>query len=630
MKRILLLCFLHGFKGDDDTFGDFPQHLQDTVTNNLPDHKVASVVYPKYETKGELGQSTEAFLGWLKERVMDLRKEHLEKPWPPNDRSVGVILVAHSMGGFVASDCLFRILDERRRDGNTPGPIFPLVQGILAFDTPYNGLARSMFVYGAFSNYQKVSNVFNVMTALSAAAPAGLARLAAKRTAATSAASAATRRTSSPAWKAWQLIAVRTGTVGAIAAGGVAAYMHRRQILDSVRSVRGLKREHVVQGYQQSVDALGQGLAYVNRGNVGASFAWLADHFTFVGALLKQNELNRRLERLASLRGVGVRDFYASLGENGVWSGGYFVPERTFCAVPVSASDGENSEQVAREAALFSRHVIPDATDEIVAHMSLFKPDRNADYERMTSEAAQLVVAWFGDDAEVYDDPKFAEPAPAESVETEILAKAVGEGSASTTEAGETEAVPGVDVDESPIDIAAAASLVPLPDGSSGDLKKGDADADADAEKQKQAYLAHLLAIAQSTGTNLRSYLPPLPAGVARVSLPSVSMPSMPSIPSMPAMPTMPSMSMPRVGGLFSKKAPAAAAAASAAASESAETRADLAAAGTSLAAPAPAAAAPSATATVTAAASGEQDKDDDDDGAKPDGNAASVSAAPS
>lgn len=29
---------------------------------------------------------------------MNLRKEHLDTPWPPNDRSVGVILVAHSMG----------------------------------------------------------------------------------------------------------------------------------------------------------------------------------------------------------------------------------------------------------------------------------------------------------------------------------------------------------------------------------------------------------------------------------------------------------------------------------------------------------------------------------------------------
>lgn len=29
---------------------------------------------------------------------MELRKEHLQTPWPPTDRNVGVILVAHSMG----------------------------------------------------------------------------------------------------------------------------------------------------------------------------------------------------------------------------------------------------------------------------------------------------------------------------------------------------------------------------------------------------------------------------------------------------------------------------------------------------------------------------------------------------
>ena len=36
--------------------------------------------------------------GRLREQVMNLRKKHLENPWPPNDRDVGVILVAHSMG----------------------------------------------------------------------------------------------------------------------------------------------------------------------------------------------------------------------------------------------------------------------------------------------------------------------------------------------------------------------------------------------------------------------------------------------------------------------------------------------------------------------------------------------------
>ncbi|GAB1320964.1 DUF676 domain-containing protein [Madurella fahalii] len=543
MKRILLLCFIHGFKGDDDTFGDFPKHLKDTIANNLPDHEVESVVYPKYETKGELTQSTAAFLEWLKERVMDQRKLHLDNPWPPNDRKVGVILVSHSMGGFVASDALFRVLDDHCNDEGGAGPMFPFIQGIIAFDTPYNGLARSMFVYGAFSNYSKVSNVWNVMTALSAAAPSALSRLASRRALGT-ATGRIVKRSSIP--KTWQMIALRTGTVGVIAAGGVAAYMHRKQILEGVRTVRNLTKEDVVQGYQQSVDALGQGLAYINRGNVGESFTWLSDHLTFVGSLLKPNELNRRLERLAALKGVGVCDVYASLGENGYWSGGYFVPERTFCAVPAK------DEPAAK---LFTRQVVGGAPDEIKAHINMFKRDKNKEYEKMTNDAAQLIVGWFNDETEVYDDPKFAEPTPAEPAETEVIAKVVdGEGIAETTEHKEIEKHTEEDTDmtlddgvpdESPIDIAAAASLVPLPDDLDKDVAE-DVDKEgtkSDVAEQKTAYMRHLFGIAQQTSTNLRSYLP---SKLPTVEMPKVSMPSSVSMPSMPNIPSMPSMSMPK------------------------------------------------------------------------------------
>ena len=63
-RRVLLLCFIHGFKGNDDTFQHFPEDLKRTISSNLDDNHIESVVYPKYETKGELAQSTEAFLGW--------------------------------------------------------------------------------------------------------------------------------------------------------------------------------------------------------------------------------------------------------------------------------------------------------------------------------------------------------------------------------------------------------------------------------------------------------------------------------------------------------------------------------------------------------------------------------------
>lgn len=80
MTRTLLLCFIHGFKvsepetrakrmliifkGDDDTFRTFPSDLQKSVVSKLPDHNVESIVYPKYETRGELGQCCVSFLSW--------------------------------------------------------------------------------------------------------------------------------------------------------------------------------------------------------------------------------------------------------------------------------------------------------------------------------------------------------------------------------------------------------------------------------------------------------------------------------------------------------------------------------------------------------------------------------------
>ncbi|KAK8116840.1 uncharacterized protein PG998_005121 [Apiospora kogelbergensis] len=536
MSRTLLLCFIHGFKGDDDTFQNFPLDLKKEVLKKLPDHSVESVVFPKYETKGELKQSTELFLDWLKERVMEVRKAHSEKPWPPNDRSVGVILVAHSMGGFIAADSLFSVLNDRlaNADEQHEDHIYPPIQGILTFDTPFNGLARSMFVYGAFSNYQKVSSVFNVMTALSAA-PAGLSRMAMQRSAAVLPAARSTRSS----WKGWQLIALRTGTVGAIAAGGVTAYIHREKIMEGVRNMRNLNKESmkegVKEGYQSSVDALSQGLAYINRGNVGKSFEYLSEHFTFVGSLMKQQELNRRLERMGELKGVGIHNFYCSLGENGVWSGGYFVPERTFCAVP-------DKDHLANP--LFSRQVIKEVEDEIQAHMSMFQPEKNEKYASMTEEASNYVVRWFDDDSKIEDDAKFATPPPPEPIEQPVETDADGtqipkteevaraeraekEGESSSRKRDD-EAAGGEDGDDlpSPLDIAAAASMVPLPDdddAAPATLQTGGADDD----EQKRTYMRYLFGVAQSAGTGLASYVPR-------------QMPDMPAMPTMPAMPAMP------------------------------------------------------------------------------------------
>lgn len=409
-------------------------------------------------------------------------------------------------------------------------------------------------MYGAFSNYSKVSNVFNAMAALSAAAPAGLARLSARTAATRSVASAR-----SPQWQTWQLVAVKTGTVGAIAAGGVAAYMNREAIIAGMRSVKNINKESVVESYRSSMDALGQGLAYINRGNVGKSFAWLSDHFTFVGALLKQKELNQRLGRLGALKGVGIHDFYCSLGENGYWSGGYFVPERTFCAVPEESHDAYS---------FFSRRVMPKCSDEVEAHLNMFQPKKHGGYEDMTEKAAELVKKWFLSEEDIFDDPKFAEIPPEEGIEDSTVAEVLQK-SATPVEEEESEKPAEEEKkdksselpDESPIDIAAAASLVPLPTDE-GDLI-GEADPEAAGSEEKQNYMAHLFQVAQQAGadwtTGAKGWLPSKVS--YKPTMPNMpNMPNMPSMPSMPALPRVPEsvsslgqMSIPGAG-LFSKK----------------------------------------------------------------------------
>ncbi|KAL1898231.1 hypothetical protein Sste5346_003637 [Sporothrix stenoceras] len=652
MPRILLLCFVHGFKGGDNTFRTFPDDLKNTVAGILPDHdRVETVVYPRYETKGELAEASQQFLEWLKARVMDVRKQHLDAPWPPNDHQVGVVLVAHSMGGFVAADALFLALDERRaaeqeagNDENTT-TIFPPIQGLLALDTPYNGLSRSMFVYGAFSNYSKVQTVFNVMTALSAG-PVALGRLAMGRAAKpSSSGGGAASGAASAGWKVWQLMAIRSGTVGAIAAGGVAAYTHRKAIMAGMEKVRRMDRQSLREGYQSGVDAIGQGLAYINRRNVGESFAWLSAHFTFVGALLKQAELNRRLQRLGGLQGgIGVHDLYISLGANGYWSGGYFVPERTFCAVPEDKQklkeeekekekeDGkgkqkegeavddkedkdtdekggedepdkgkdnedktekddlesqDNETETTAISSMFERWTMASCEDEVQAHISLFKRDRNPDYDALTRRAAVLVASWFGNDEPIIDTlgPATAEAAEADKATTgedairvtdegvEIVEGSSDSGMAAAAEAASKEGDDDADKstddkndsekglpDESPIDIAATASLMRDGEGEEkgssassaividddDDIVGPSASAADIPPEDRATYLRHLLSVAQNAGTGLKrvsdwsSQLPakmPRIEGLSRSSIPSMPTMSMPTMPAMPSMP---------------------------------------------------------------------------------------------
>jgi hypothetical protein len=82
MVKTLLLCFIHGYKGDEETFFQFPevcftlqlkylstliitqQDLKNIVSKESPDINVETRVYPKYETRGDLAACVETFREW--------------------------------------------------------------------------------------------------------------------------------------------------------------------------------------------------------------------------------------------------------------------------------------------------------------------------------------------------------------------------------------------------------------------------------------------------------------------------------------------------------------------------------------------------------------------------------------
>ncbi|KAG5653022.1 hypothetical protein H0H81_002644 [Sphagnurus paluster] len=63
--ELLLVVFVHGFKGTDQTFGDFPDRLQHILAETTSDVKAECLIFPAYETKGDLTEAVIRFADWL-------------------------------------------------------------------------------------------------------------------------------------------------------------------------------------------------------------------------------------------------------------------------------------------------------------------------------------------------------------------------------------------------------------------------------------------------------------------------------------------------------------------------------------------------------------------------------------
>jgi len=50
-QELVLIIFIHGFKGTDATFNEFPNKLEHVLTEAVPDVKVECIIFPAYEVR---------------------------------------------------------------------------------------------------------------------------------------------------------------------------------------------------------------------------------------------------------------------------------------------------------------------------------------------------------------------------------------------------------------------------------------------------------------------------------------------------------------------------------------------------------------------------------------------------
>ena len=98
-------------------------------------------------------------------------------PSPTVDPSVRTILIGHSMGGIVAAETLLSITSDdpiatstsEASDHEDPLAssqtfMFPYIQGVLAFDTPYLGIAPSVIAHASETHYRSASSAYSTLT----------------------------------------------------------------------------------------------------------------------------------------------------------------------------------------------------------------------------------------------------------------------------------------------------------------------------------------------------------------------------------------------------------------------------------------------------------------------------------
>ena len=133
LRRTLLVVYVHGFVGNDMSFGSFPAHVHNLLTSFLAEsHVVHTKIYPRYKSRKNISYARDDFSNWL---------------YPHENPSTDVVLIGHSLGGILTTEVV--LLPSNVHGSHD---LFQhRILGTIAFDTPFLGMHPSVIGTGIAS-----------------------------------------------------------------------------------------------------------------------------------------------------------------------------------------------------------------------------------------------------------------------------------------------------------------------------------------------------------------------------------------------------------------------------------------------------------------------------------------------
>lgn len=384
--QLLLLVFIHGFKGSSETtFEDFPSRLAYNLQETYPGLHVKSLVYPTYDTRGSLAAAVESFVEWLTEQTVTLESKPEMDPKTgdivPNSGkgggmgSVKIVLAGHSMGGLVAVDAALAIAQSSaEQQARTPNDrqshlkLWPRVVGVLAYDTPYYGVHPGVFKHGINKYAGYLQTAQSIGTFL---APMGVG-LAAR-------------------WNSERQSQAQSSSSTSSSNGNSTRDAGRsNEPAASARATSNWRTALMATGAVALASGAAASAAYFNKDKLNGAYGWVTDHLAFVSNLWDDNALRLRLDRLVDQPQILFHCYYTRLPASSRAANPpsqqtqtQVARDRTFIILPPRS---------ARAAGSFTAMDNSSAADEVEAHISMFSAKHNPGYFELGLKTSGLIA----------------------------------------------------------------------------------------------------------------------------------------------------------------------------------------------------------------------------------------------